>query len=77
MIIFFIGLGVFNSVTTWIEDIMRPRGFSATQAGITGGMMIVGGVIGALMNQFSKRISFRLIFTFALPLVLPSRRMLV
>ena len=26
MIIFFIGLGVFNSVTTWIEDIMRPTG---------------------------------------------------
>jgi cyanate permease len=49
MVIFFIGLGVFNSVTTWIEDILRPRGFSATQAGITGGLMIVGGVIGALI----------------------------
>jgi cyanate permease len=49
MIIFFIGLGVFNSVTTWIEDIMRPRGFSATQAGIIGGLMIVGGIIGALI----------------------------
>lgn len=49
MIIFFIGLGVFNSVTTWIEDILRPRGFTATQAGITGGLMIVGGVIGALI----------------------------
>jgi cyanate permease len=49
MVIFFIGLGVFNSVTTWIEDILRPRGFSATQAGITGGLMIVGGIIGALI----------------------------
>jgi len=48
MIIFFIGLGVFNAVTTWIEDILRPRGFSATQAGITGGLMIIGGIIGAL-----------------------------
>jgi cyanate permease len=48
MIIFFIGLGVFNAVTTWIEDILRPRGFSATQAGITGGLMIIGGVVGAL-----------------------------
>ena len=45
MVIFFIGLGVFNSVTTWIEDILRPRGFSATQAGITGGLMILGGII--------------------------------
>jgi cyanate permease len=49
MVIFFIGLGVFNSVTTWIEDIMRPRGFSATQAGITGGIMILGGIVGALI----------------------------
>lgn len=49
MVIFFIGLGVFNSVTTWIEDIMRPRGFSATQAGITGGLMIMGGIVGALI----------------------------
>src|SRR3972149_1763235 len=49
MIIFFIGLGVFNSVTTWIEDIMRPRGFSATQAGITGGLMIMGGIVGAII----------------------------
>jgi cyanate permease len=49
MFIFFIGLGVFNSVTTWIEDIVRPRGFSITEAGLAGGLMIVGGVIGALV----------------------------
>ena len=49
MIIFFIGLGVFNSVTTWIENILGPRGFSPTQAGITGGIMIVSGIIGALV----------------------------
>lgn len=63
MIIFFIGLGVFNSVTTWIEDILRPRGFSATQAGITGGVMILGGIVGALIipilsDRYKKRIPF-------------------
>jgi MFS family permease len=63
MIIFFIGLGVFNSVTTWIEDIMRPRGFTATQAGITGGLMIIGGIIGALIipmlsDKLKKRTPF-------------------
>lgn len=63
MVIFFIGLGVFNSVTTWIEDILRPRGFSATQAGITGGLMILGGIIGALIipllsDHFKKRTPF-------------------
>jgi cyanate permease len=49
MVIFFVGLGVFNSVTTWIEDIVRPRGFSVTQAGNAGGLMILGGIIGALI----------------------------
>ena len=63
MVIFFIGLGVFNSVTTWIEDILRPRGFSATQAGITGGIMIMGGIVGALIipflsDRFKKRTPF-------------------
>ncbi|HEX9675398.1 MAG TPA: MFS transporter [Anaerolineales bacterium] len=36
LLIFFVGLGVFNSVTTWIEDILRPRGFSITEAGLAG-----------------------------------------
>ena len=49
LVIFFIGLGVFNAVTTWIEDIVRPRGFTTMQAGITGGLMVLGGVVGALV----------------------------
>jgi len=52
MVIFFIGLGVFNSVTTWIENIMMPRGFTAAQAGNTGGIMIAGGILGALIMPF-------------------------
>jgi sugar phosphate permease len=60
MVIFFVGLGVFNAVTTWIEDIVRPRGFSIIQAGNTGGLMIVGGIIGAvvipmLSDHYRKR----------------------
>jgi len=63
MVIFFIGLGVFNSVTTWIENILSPRGFSAEQAGITGGLMILGGVAGAvimplLSDRSGRRIPF-------------------
>jgi len=65
-IIFFVGLGAFNAVTTWIEDIVRPRGFSITQAGITGGLMVVGGVIGALVipslsDLYRKRVPFILL----------------
>lgn len=66
LFIFFIGLGVFNSVTTWIEAILYPRGFSNTQAGITGGLMIAGGIIGALIipilsDHYRKRTPFIII----------------
>ncbi len=49
MAIFFVGLGAFNAVTTWIEQILSPRQFSATQAGDAGGMMILGGILGAVI----------------------------
>ena len=49
MAIFFVGLCTFNGVTTWVEDIVRPRGFSITQAGIIGGLMVGGGILGALV----------------------------
>jgi MFS family permease len=45
----FIGLGIFNGVTTWIEAIIRPRGFTPGDAGTLGALMIVGGVIGAVV----------------------------
>ena len=66
LIVFFVGLGVFNAVTTWIEDILRPRGFSIIQAGNTGGLMIVGGIIGAvviplLSDHYRKRTPFLLL----------------
>ena len=63
MLIFFIGLGVFNGVTTWIEDIVRPRGFSITQAGLTGALMVGAGVFGALIlpalsDRYRRRVPF-------------------
>ncbi len=45
----FIGMGVFNGVTTWVENIIRPRGFTPTDAGALGALMLVGGVLGAVI----------------------------
>jgi cyanate permease len=66
MFIFFIGLGVFNAVTTWIENILSPRGFTPVQAGMTGGLMIIGGILGALVipmlsDYYRKRTLFIII----------------
>ena len=49
LVVSFIGLGIFNGVTTWIEAMIRPRGFTPTDAGTLGALMIVGGVIGAVV----------------------------
>jgi MFS family permease len=47
--VFFIALGLFNAVTTWIEQILAPRGFDITQAGIAGAVMLGGGILGAII----------------------------
>jgi len=49
LVIIFIGMGLFNGVTTWVEGIIRPRGFSPEDAGTLGALMLVGGLIGAVI----------------------------
>lgn len=62
-VIFFIGLGVFNGMSTWIENIVKPRGFTSAQAGIIGGTMVAFGVFGSaiipmLSDRFRSRTKF-------------------
>jgi MFS family permease len=49
LFITFVGLGIFNGVTTWVEAIIRPRGFTPSDAGTLGALMLVGGVLGAVV----------------------------
>jgi MFS family permease len=56
LLVYFIGLGTFNGITTWVESIIRPRGFTPTDAGTLGALMLVGGVLGAvIIPPFSDR----------------------
>jgi MFS family permease len=56
LVIWFIGMGIFNGVTTWIEVIVRPRGFSPADAGTLGALMLAGGLLGAvIMPALSDR----------------------
>ncbi len=66
LILFFIGLGLFNAVTTWIEDIVRLRQFTPAEAGFAGGMMVIGGIVGALViptlsDRTRRRVPFMLL----------------
>lgn len=49
LIVSFIGLGIFNGLTTWVEAIIRPRGFTPSDAGTLGALMIAGGLVGAVV----------------------------
>ena len=62
----FIVMSAFNGVTTWVEEIIHPRGFSPTDAGIMGALMLLAGIIGAvvlsaLSDRQGKRIRFMVI----------------
>ncbi len=61
----FIGMGVFNGLTTWIEDIVRPRGFSPTDAGVLGAVFLISGIVGAfILPALSDRQRKRQLFLF-------------
>jgi len=60
VILFFVGLGTFNMVTSYIEIILIPRGYSAEDAGFIGFVMLIGGIVGcvvmsALSDKYKKR----------------------
>jgi MFS family permease len=59
----FIVMGAFNGVTTWVEQIIHPRGVSTTDAGILGALMLLAGIVGAvvlsaLSDRRGKRVRF-------------------
>jgi cyanate permease len=47
LLLFFVGLGMFNAISTWIEQIVAPRGFGPEEAGMIGAVMMIGGIFGA------------------------------
>jgi len=49
LLVSFIGLGIFNGLTTWVEGIVRLRGFTPADAGTLGALMLAGGVLGAIV----------------------------
>ena len=47
---FFVVVGGFTAIMTWLEQMLKTlHGISIDQAGIAGGLMIIGGVIGSIL----------------------------
>ncbi|MFC2096712.1 MFS transporter [Bacteroidota bacterium] len=60
LIMFFIGLGLFNAISTCIDQICEIKGLDVDQTGLVGGMMLIAGIIGAvilpiLSDKYRKR----------------------
>ena len=47
--IFFIGVGVFTALLTWLEPMLVLRGLEVAEAGLIGGVMLTGGIIGSIL----------------------------
>jgi predicted MFS family arabinose efflux permease len=73
----FLGLGYFNGLTTWLEELVAPNGLDAVDAGVLGGAVIVAGIVGAaVIPALSDRLARRKPFVIgctavALALTLP------
>ncbi len=64
--LYFIGLGIFNMITTYIQAILIPSVYGDTFAGIVGGIMLFGGILGAIIlsalsDKFQKKVVLMII----------------
>jgi MFS family permease len=69
----FIAGAIFNGVSTWVEVIVRPKGLDIEQAGIIGGLLLLGGIVGVfVLPPISDRLHKRkLIFLIGLIAAIP------
>jgi MFS family permease len=76
-VLFFIAMGIFNGIATWIEQILTGRAFTlpiSIVAGIIGAVIIFGGIVGAviipaLSDKYHRRKPFILLsLAMAIPL---------
>ena len=56
----FLGFGIYLGMTSWLEEILKPRGIDATGAGIVAGMITIAGMVGSVsLGALSDRIRRR------------------
>jgi cyanate permease len=62
----FLGFGLYLGITTWLEEILRPRGIDESGAGLVAGTITIAGMVGSvLLGAASDRIRRRRPFLIA------------
>ena len=60
VVVFSLGMGSFNMITTYVELIVIPRGYNSIFAGILGMALISGGILGTIiMSLLSDKLKHR------------------
>jgi MFS family permease len=63
LLVFLVGLGAFNAISTCIDQICQLKGFSIEQTSMVGGILMVAGIIGGLtLPPLSDRLKRRKAF---------------
>ncbi len=60
---FFIGLGMFNAISTCLDQVCQLKGLNVEQTGLIGGIMLVAGILGAIIlpllsDRYQRRKAF-------------------
>jgi sugar phosphate permease len=45
---------IFNGISTWVEVFVRPKGLDINQAGLIGGLLLIGGILGFLIFPYTS-----------------------
>lgn len=66
----FLGFGLYLGITTWLEEMLKPKGIDATGAGLVAGMITIAGMAGSVaLGALSDRVRRRKPFLIAAGLV--------
>jgi cyanate permease len=58
--VLFLGFGLYLGVTTWLEEMLKPKGVGASAAGVVAGVITIAGMVGsASLGAVSDRVRRR------------------
>jgi len=62
----FLGFGCYLAITTWLEEILKPKGIDAAGAGLVAGTITIAGMVGSVaLGALSDRVQRRKPFLLA------------